>query len=154
MTAYTGAARWFVGRLLSLCSYRCFERRVLLDLAALRAGLTALCGALLFDWQAAALGGLVAVILVPCNAVGVALGSADFLERAMRMLAFGYADNLNVSPRGELEGWNGPTDRAHEAEWRRRMFQPVWPDDPGPGLYPEPIPTLRGRLRAVVTGAM
>ena len=154
MTGLYGAVRWFAGRLRSLCSYRCFERRVLLDLAALRAGLTACGAALLLDWQASILGAAPAVILVPCNATFVALISADFLERVFRMLALGYVDNVNVSPRGELEGWNGPTDRADEVEWRRRMFIPVWPDDPGPGHYPYPIETLTGRLRAIMTGAL
>ena len=142
-------------RLRSLFSYRCFERRVLLNLAALRNGLVALGSLGMLDWQAPILGPLVATALVPCNAVLVALVSAAFVERAGRLLARGYVDNLNVSPRGELEGWNGPTNRRYETEWRRRMFTPVWPDDPGSdvtgevGHYPFPIPTFWGRVRAL-----
>ena len=142
-----------MGRLRSLFSYRCFERRILLDLAALRNGLASLGSLALFVWQYGALGPGAAVLLVPCNAGLIALVSADFVERAFRILAFGYADNVNVSARCELEGANTPTKREHEAEWRRRIFQPVWPDDPGPGHYPFPIPTLSGRLRAIVTDA-
>jgi hypothetical protein len=140
-----------MSRLRSLFSFKCFERRVLLDLAALRAGGGGIVGATvalaLPDWPAPAL-----VVMVACCAVLWALLSADFLERALRLLAFGEVDNVNISARCELEGANTPTHRDHEAEWRRRLRIPVWPDDPGPGLYPAPIPTLRGRLRALVKG--
>lgn len=140
-----------MSRLRSLFSYRCFERRVLLDFAALRAGLTAGIAALMLDWQADMLGGMVAVALLPCNAVLVALISADWIEHYGRLLVLGYAYNPHVSARCELEGANTPTRREDEAEWRRRMFVPLWPDDPGPGHYPFPIPTVWGRVRAIWT---
>lgn len=139
-----------MGRFTSLFSYRVFERRVLLDLAALRAGGGAILGATAYTavvdhwpWWAT-------IPFVASCGVFWALISADWIERALRVLAFGYQDNVNVSPRCELEGANTPTRREHEAEWRRRMFTPVWPDDPGPGHYPYPIPTFSGRLRALV----
>lgn len=122
---------------------------MLLNLAALRNGLVALGSLALLDWQASVLDPLMATALVPCNAALIALVSADVLERALRTMALGYADNVNVSPRGELEGWNGPTRREHENGWRLRMFLPVFPDDPGPGHYPFPIPTFWGRVRAL-----
>jgi hypothetical protein len=144
-----------MNRLSSLFSYQCFERRVLLNLAALRAGLTAMLSALLLDWQASILGAALAVVLVPCNAALPAAISADWIERAFRMLAFGEVDNVNISARCELEGANTPTHREHEAEWRRRLRIPVWPDDPGslvtnePGLYPPPIEGFWNRVRAL-----
>lgn len=134
----------FLARFVSLGSYRCFERRVLLDLAALRAGGGALVALVGYEWQAPLLGG-VAILLAPCNAVLWALICADFLERALRMLAFGYVDNVNVSPRCELEGGNMPTEREHEAEWRKWLLVAVWPDE----KYQPPIPTLAGRVRAL-----
>lgn len=143
-----------MSRLVSLFSFRCYERRVLLDLAALRAGLTALLSALLLDWQAPLLGAAVAVALVPCNAALVALVSADWIEHYGRLLIFGYAYNPNVSAIGELEGSMCPTDRSAEAAWRATLYTRLAPgDDPSSGHYDYPIPTLWGRVRAIWSGA-
>ena len=139
----------FFSRFVALGSYRCYERRVLLDLAAFRNGLVALGSLGMLDWQAPIVGAGAAILLAPCNGVLLALVSADFVERAGRILALGYADNVNVSARCELEGANTPTKREHEAEWRHWMFKPLWPDDPGPGHYLYPIPTFWGRVRAL-----
>lgn len=154
MTSIDGAAGWLYRRLRSLFSYKCFERRILLDLAGLRNGAGALSALALFIWQYETVGALAAVILVPCNGVLWALISADFIERALRMLAFGEVDNVNISARCELEGANVPTHREQEPEWRQRLRRAVWPDDPASGEYDPPIPTMRGRLRAIVTGAL
>lgn len=141
-----------VSRIVSLFSYRCYERRVLLNLAALRAGLCGLVPAWLFHVQQDAFPLSVAIALIPCNAALVALIAADWLERYGRLLIFGYASNIRVSPRGELEGWNGPTHREQEATWRALLDVPIFPDDPGSGRYPPPIVGFWNRVRAIFTG--
>lgn len=142
-----------VARFLSLASHRCYERRVLLDLAGLRNGLVGLGTVALFLWQVEALGAAAAVVAVPCNAVLIALVSADFLEHYGRGLILGYTYNPNVSAIGELEGSMCPTDAEAESAWRATMFTRLAPgDDPGSGHYPYPAATLCGRLRALGGG--
>ena len=134
-------------------SYRCYERRVLLDLAALRNGAAGILAAWLMlvrqdqGWPAWAI-----VVCVPCDALFVAWVSADFVERQFRLLAFGRRDHPWISARLELEGAMTPEDRRHEPTWRNRMYRPQWPDDPGSGRY-DVIPTFWGRVRALFTGA-
>ena len=143
-----------MSRLRDLFSYRCFERRVLLNFAAMRNGVVALGSALLLDWQAEQVGGFLGVLLMPCNAVLLALILADWVEHYGRLLVLGYAYNPNVSARCELEGGNMPAARDAERAWRTTMFTRIAVgDDPGPGHYPYPIDTFTGRLRAIFEGA-
>ena len=143
---------YFLARFTSLFSYRVFERRVLLDLAALRAGGSALIGATAFvaveGWPVWA-----ALLFVASCGVVWALVCADWIEHYGRLLIFGYSYNPNVSARCELEGGTMPTNREAEPEWRRTLYTRLMVgDDPGPGHYPYPIPTFTGRLRAIMTG--
>lgn len=144
----------FLARFTSLFSYRCYERRILLDFAALRNGLVALGVLALYAWQVPILGVAAAIALAPCNGVFIALVSADWVEHYGRLLVLGYSYQPNVSARCELEGGNMPTDREAEAAWRATLYTRIAVgDDPGPGHYPYPIPTFWGRVRALCGGS-
>ena len=138
-------------RIKALFSFRCYERRVLLNLAALRNTLVVNGALAMLAGHGVTIPGW-AYLLGPCYGVLAALISADWIEHYARLLILGYATNIRVSARGELEGWNGPTHEEQEAEWRRLLRWPIFPDDPGPGVYPAPIPTFWGRVRAIWEG--
>lgn len=130
-------------RIRSLFSHKPIERQVLLGLAAMRATLT---GAASVSFMHLTGGMPFMVFALPIVACVVSVISADWLERGLRMLALGYVDNIRVSPRGEWEGWNGPTREDEMAGWRLTLREPIYPDQ---GLYPEPLPTFRERVRAL-----
>lgn len=107
------------------------ERQILLQLAVLRAQVTATGALLLFaverweGWPA----WLVAFMLGP-NAVFFALLSADFLEHWLRKRLLGFDYNPRVSAIGEWEGWMGPTNTlaseggpAMVQAWRDHMCE-------------------------------
>ena len=104
--------KWLADRFRSLIgTYQPYERRVLLNLAALRATITAGFSILMLwvqihqEWAPWAM-----LITLPANATLAALASADFVEPILRKLLLGYSYNPYVSAIGELEGYNGPTD--------------------------------------------
>ncbi len=137
-------------RLTSLASYKPWERRRLLDLAALRNALVSL-GALGLAWVRVQQGwptGLI-LALVPCDACLIALVSADWVEHTLKRLIFDYDYNPNVFARGELECANTVMVAEQESEWRARMWTHLAiGDDPGSRHYDFPRP-WRQRWRAL-----
>lgn len=88
------------------------ERQVLLMLAMIRAQITAGGAILLFAIQRAeGWPSWVSANLFGPDAVLFALISADFVEHWLRKRLLGYDYNPRISAIGELEGWNGPTNR-------------------------------------------
>ena len=146
-TRRVSALRWLGGRLFSILhTYRPYERKVLLHLAALRAIVTA--GAALLFWSATIRQGwpvALGLTTTACVAVWASLVCADFVEHSLRRWLLGYSYNPFVSAIGEWELWMGPTDPDdalgiaawHKAKRGRQPHECPWWGDVA-SFYPTP----------------